>query len=296
VIASSGFIAESFGTSVRDAQLIATSLGVIVFVAQVLAYVSRAEGQGKGVPAPANKQAMLTRRNYWKFAIASATLLAIANIARRVERIGTRRAIDLSLMVHAQAARAIRDLIEKKQTGEDLQHLKSVADASVRVFWGQDKPPGVVAAAVTAQAALLASQIPPVPSHWVAHVTMDLKGNVQVALIASQDILLADVRILSSVPNRKFLGIVVEDRPRVIAYKVTIDGLTQAIDGIFWVDSVFTRCTIRFNGGEVNLSQVHFENCDFDSSLDANPILKRILLRARDNTITFSSAMATDRS
>jgi hypothetical protein len=113
-------------------------------------------------------------------------------------------------------------------------------------------------------------------------------------VIASQNVLLADVRIFSSVRNRKLLGIVVEDHPRVIAYKVTIDELTQAIDGIFWVESVFTGCIIRFNGGEVNLSEVRFENCDFDSSLEKNPILKRILLRARNNVITFSSATATD--
>jgi hypothetical protein len=178
VVALSGFIAESSGRSVPTAQAISTTLGVIVFIAQVLAYALRAENRAKVVPSAANKQTIQTRRNYWKFAIASASVILITDLARRVERIGTRKAIDLSLMVHAQAATAIRDLIEKKQTNEDVQRLKSVADASVRVFRGQDKPPAVVGAAITAQAALLASQIPPVPSQWITHITLDLKGNV----------------------------------------------------------------------------------------------------------------------
>jgi hypothetical protein len=122
---------------------------------------------------------------------------------------------------------------------------------------------------------------------------LDLKGTTPVAVKTTEDVFLANVKIFSSIPNRKLVGIEVNGSPRVVAYQIKIDGLTQAIDGIVWVDSVFRECIIRYGGREVNLAEVRFEHCDFDSSLDANPILKSVLLRAGNNAINFSSAIAT---
>jgi hypothetical protein len=47
---------------------------------------------------------------------------------------------------------------------------------------------------------------------------------------------------------------------------VILIGGSQALDGIYWQDTVFVGMHIRYNNGETALKGVHFVNCTFDFS------------------------------
>ncbi len=49
-----------------------------------------------------------------------------------------------------------------------------------------------------------------------------------------------------------------------IALKGGVDGVTQTLDGIHWVEDVFINVRVRYKGGEVQLTNVRFVDCTFD--------------------------------
>jgi hypothetical protein len=49
-----------------------------------------------------------------------------------------------------------------------------------------------------------------------------------------------------------------------IALKGGVEGVTQTLDGIHWVEDVFINVRVRYKGGEVQLTNVRFVDCTFD--------------------------------
>jgi hypothetical protein len=45
---------------------------------------------------------------------------------------------------------------------------------------------------------------------------------------------------------------------------LTLDGVTQTLDGIEWKDVTFVNSRIRYHGGDVKLENVHFVHCTFE--------------------------------
>jgi hypothetical protein len=49
----------------------------------------------------------------------------------------------------------------------------------------------------------------------------------------------------------------------VVAFRVTIEGLTQEIGGITWIEVTFKHCVIIYDGGPVYMDKVKFIDCEF---------------------------------
>jgi hypothetical protein len=45
---------------------------------------------------------------------------------------------------------------------------------------------------------------------------------------------------------------------------LTLDGVTQTLDGVEWKDVTFVNSRIRYRGGDLKLDNVHFVNCTFE--------------------------------
>jgi hypothetical protein len=48
-----------------------------------------------------------------------------------------------------------------------------------------------------------------------------------------------------------------------LVIRTTIDGLTQKLDGITWIDVTFKHCIIIYDGGPVYMTKVKFIDCEF---------------------------------
>jgi hypothetical protein len=58
----------------------------------------------------------------------------------------------------------------------------------------------------------------------------------------------------------------------------TIEGATQKLDGIVWLNIKFKNSQIIYNGGPVYLGDVTFENCQFQfgSDTESQKVLAQI--------------------
>jgi hypothetical protein len=45
---------------------------------------------------------------------------------------------------------------------------------------------------------------------------------------------------------------------------VTLNGVTQTLDGVQWKDVVFVNSRVRYHGGDLKLDNVHFVHCTFE--------------------------------
>ncbi len=52
----------------------------------------------------------------------------------------------------------------------------------------------------------------------------------------------------------------------VVALELNISMLRQTLDGFIWIDVVFDRCLIAYQGGAIHLQGVSFLNCEFSAS------------------------------
>ncbi|HEY6765854.1 MAG TPA: hypothetical protein VI386_13875 [Candidatus Sulfotelmatobacter sp.] len=55
----------------------------------------------------------------------------------------------------------------------------------------------------------------------------------------------------------------------VAVVEITISDLRQTLDGIIWVNVVFERCSIAYQGGSLHIDRVIFRNCEFFASDNA---------------------------
>jgi hypothetical protein len=223
VVAVSGFATDWLTGSVPTAQLVSSSLGLLVFAAFVLGYYTRRSHQASADNRDGEQsQLAFTGRRYWIFAIESATILAVADFISIIKRAGTQRVIDISLMVSARAASALDDFANKKTPSADVKALAYLADSSVRFFQERKMPSTVVGAALTARAAFLVSEFPAVARNSDRNLALDLNGNVSRAAIhTGQDDFISNVRIFSSVANSHVdvVGILVDGEPNVVAFR-----------------------------------------------------------------------------
>ncbi len=45
---------------------------------------------------------------------------------------------------------------------------------------------------------------------------------------------------------------------------LTLDGVTQTLDGVEWKDVVFVNSRVRYRGGDLKLDNVRFVHCTFE--------------------------------
>lgn len=58
---------------------------------------------------------------------------------------------------------------------------------------------------------------------------------------------------------------------RILFFKLTLTGFTQALDNIVWVDVEFERCTLLYSGGSLTLVNVLMKNCVVKAEGGASP-------------------------
>lgn len=96
----------------------------------------------------------------------------------------------------------------------------------------------------------------PLPPHPAAFV------------IAGGDPVLSKMRVRGTDSVPSFL-IVPSGQSRVLVSEVRIDGLTQNLGGVTWIDVDFVNAIIQYNGDPAYLSGVTFTNCKFELGNDA---------------------------
>jgi len=74
---------------------------------------------------------------------------------------------------------------------------------------------------------------------------------------------------------------------------VAMSGLTQKLDGIFWVDVTFDHCEINYDGGSLFLQSVRFIQCTFaGANVQAQMLL--MMLENSPSPVTYKSLIPID--
>jgi hypothetical protein len=236
------------------------------------------------IPERAPKE--ITRRSSWADLSATAIALVFIGMVLRIRRVGSRITLDLAFSINAEASNALNHYIQKEASPVNLKRM--VARASmVSEITGHEKSAAVMSALVAARAAEIAYQIPRTPAHFIVGLEFDHNGIGGTVIGTSTDVFIGNTRMLSSVRAPMPYGIRVEGKPNVVAYRVEIDGFKQTLDGIFWIETTLTDCIVSFGGGGVFLSKVRFNRCVLDASVDQNPMLKRAIIDAGTNEVSF---------
>lgn len=95
-------------------------------------------------------------------------------------------------------------------------------------------------------------------------------------VITNGDAVLSKMRVRGKTSAPNFL-IVSSDTSRVLVSEVQIEGLTQKLGGVTWINVDFVNATVRYNGEPTYLAGVTFTNCRFEFGND--PVSKWLLAR-----------------
>jgi len=74
----------------------------------------------------------------------------------------------------------------------------------------------------------------------------------------------------------------------VVALELNISNLRQTLDGFIWIDVVFDRCLIAYQGGAIHLQRVSFLNCEFSASDQEGEKLMDYIKSSGSAPVTFN--------
>lgn len=116
-----------------------------------------------------------------------------------------------------------------------------------------------------------------------ATITVDFTGthpaypHPAAFVVASGNAILSKMRVRGK-DNAASFVIVPADKSRVLVSEAKIEGLTQKLGGVTWINVDFVDAIIQYNGEPTYLGGVTFTNCRFEFGNDAvsKPLLARI--------------------
>lgn len=90
--------------------------------------------------------------------------------------------------------------------------------------------------------------------------------------------------------GRSFVG--ADEESQVVAMNATIEGASQKLDSIVWLNIKFKHSRIIYNGGPLYLGDVTFENCLF--KFENDPVSQSVLAQIRaagEKPVTLASGL-----
>jgi hypothetical protein len=92
-------------------------------------------------------------------------------------------------------------------------------------------------------------------------------GTADPAFSVGRPFILEDNFIYSAIPSNKPVAIMQQDLSvPMLVLRTTMEGITQKLDGITWIDVSFKNSVIIYDGGPTYMSNVTFVDCTFQMS------------------------------